>query len=99
MTACDSRSEWQSIVIAYGLTIAGAREIARHLLFSSGWGRRISAWLLPSGRVILTRTALYLALAPAGSDSERDRDDALELVLSLLLTRRRRPWFFWFPFL
>lgn len=79
---CDSKSAWQSIVIYDGVTIGSARELAAYLLFTSGCGRRISRYFRPSGRELLKRVALYLALTPAAG--ERDRDDALELILDRL---------------
>jgi hypothetical protein len=87
MTPSDSASAWQSIVICDGVTI-GAVKAATCLRFSSGLARRISKLLLPTHREILTRVALYLALAPAGSASERGRDAALEIVLERLDPRR-----------
>jgi len=87
MTPSDSASAWQSIVICDGVTIAAVKA-SSCLRFSSGSLRRISKFLLPTHREILTRVALYLALAPAGSGSERDRDEALDLVLERLRPRR-----------
>jgi len=84
MTACASKSGWQSIVIGDGVTIGSAKETAAYLLFVHGWSNRIFRFFLPSGQEILARVALYLALTPTGTEWERDRDDALNLVLGFL---------------
>jgi len=98
-----SKSGWQSIVICDGVTIASVKETAAYLLFVSGWGSRISRSLLPTGREILSRVALYLALTPTSEEWEKGQDDALNLVLCHLLDARRKWrlhfWGFDFPWL
>jgi hypothetical protein len=96
---CSSPSAWQSIAICDGVSIASVRDVALYFLFVHGWSSRIFRFFLPSGRVILTRVALYLALAPVQSGSERDRDDALNLVLCFLAPARRWRKLKLFPFL
>lgn len=82
MIRCALESVLRSIVIGSGASIESLRVTLSYLLFWSGLGRRISAWLIPKRQEISTRVALYLALVPAPSVSEeRARDEALEIVL------------------
>jgi hypothetical protein len=99
MTRPGSESALQSIVICDGVTIGSVRALASYLLFVNGWSSRLLRFFLPSGREILTRAALYLALTPTGEEWEQSRDDALNLVLWFLLDARRARKLKLFPFL
>jgi hypothetical protein len=74
---------WRSIVISDGVTIENVSNAALHLLFWSGCGTRISRFFRQP-KAMLANVALYLALTPDAEGFERDRDEALELVLSFM---------------